>query len=176
MYFSFVKKEEQYKSAINFLTNQAKLMNIRTREDEVVSWAEENLSLPKRSTAYAAGYDFMLPVDVLLPPKQRIVVPTFVKVKLDKDKLLEIFPRSSYGIRKGISFPHSACIIDSDYFGNPENDGHILLCLCNSTDAPIYLDKGDRCAQGIIKKFYLVDGDEYGFGKVRTGGIGSSGT
>ena len=174
MFFQFVKEEEQYKSAIKFLSNQSKLMNISTKAEDVVLWVKDNLKLPKRSTAYAAGYDFMLPVDALIPRGNRIIVPTFIKIKLDKDKLLEIFPRSSYGIRKGIAFPHSACVIDSDYFENQENDGHIFLCFHNVSDSPIYLDKGDRCAQGIIKKFYLVEGDEYGNGDIRKGGIGSS--
>ena len=176
MFFQFVKEEEQYKSATKFLSNQAKLMNISTKPEDVILWSKENMKLPQRSTSYAAGYDFMLPVDVLIPIGKRIIVPTFIKIKLDKDKLLEISPRSSYKIYKGLTFPHSPCVIDSDYFENPKNDGHIFLCFYNISDAPIYLSKGDRCAQGIIKKFYVVDGDEYGNGNMREGDVGSSGS
>ena len=42
-------------------------------------------------------------------------------------------------------------------------------------DKFVCLKKGDKFCQGIIKQFFLVEGDKYGVGNDRAGGIGSTG-
>lgn len=134
------------------------------------------LSLPKRSTGKSSGYDFHLPFDCYINPHGHLLIPTFIKAQLDNDKVLEMYPRSSYGIKKGLALANTVGIIDADYYNNPNNEGHIMICLRNMTDVGVELKQGDKFCQGIIKQFFLVDGDEYGVGEERTGGIGSSGT
>lgn len=135
----------------------------------------DNLPLPKRSTAKASGYDFFLPFDCFINGHGELLIPTFIKAQLDNDKVLEMYPRSSYGIKKGLALANTVGIIDADYYNNPDNEGHIMICLRNMTDIGVELKQGDKFCQGIIKQFFLVDGDEYGVGEERTGGIGSSG-
>lgn len=136
-------------------------------------WIE--MVLPCRSTANAAGYDFFLPCDVTIQEGERVIVPTFIKAELDADKVLEIYPRSSYGIKKGVVLANTVGIIDADYYNNSDNEGHILVCLYNTGSSAVHLCKGERFCQGIIKQFFLMDGDRYGMGAGRIGGIGSSG-
>ena len=136
----------------------------------------EELSLPCRSTAKSSGYDFFLPVDITIKGRESALIPTFIKADLDDDKVLEIYPRSSYGIKKGLMLANTVGIIDADYYNNPDNEGHIMVCLKNMTEQEITLHAGDKFCQGIIKQFFLVDGDEYGVGNERTGGIGSTGS
>ena len=66
-------------------------------------------------------------------------------------------------------------VIDADYYNNEGNEGHILICLKNTSNNDVSLSVGDKFAQGVIKQFFVVEGDEYGKGGTRVGGIGSSG-
>ena len=64
-------------------------------------------------------------------------------------------------------------IIDSSYFGNPDNDGNIGFRLLNLGDKPYVINVGDRIGQGIFSK-YLITDDDNASGD-RLGGFGSSG-
>lgn len=64
-------------------------------------------------------------------------------------------------------------VIDSDYYNNPENEGHIMMALRNTSGSPCAIKVGDRIAQGIFNQYYKVD-DDSADGD-RTGGIGSTG-
>ena len=145
------------------------------QDDAALAYIEDKLPLPKRGSAFSAGYDFYLPLSVTLPANGVFVIPTFIKAELDKDKVLKIYPRSSYGIKCGVIMANTVGIIDSDYYNNPSNEGHIMIALRNMNNFSVFLPQGDKFAQGIIEKFYVVDGDEYGKGEARTGGIGSTG-
>jgi dUTP pyrophosphatase len=69
---------------------------------------------------------------------------------------------------------NSTGIIDSDYYDNADNEGHIMIAYCNTKDVPYTIEKGDRIGQGIFMKYLTVDNDKAA--GVRTGGIGSTGT
>ena len=64
-------------------------------------------------------------------------------------------------------------IIDSDYYNNIDNEGHILIALTNTLDEDVFLKIDDRIAQGIFMK-YLVTDNEKEVKKIRLGGIGST--
>ena len=68
---------------------------------------------------------------------------------------------------------NSTGIIDSDYYNNEENEGHILIALINMGKEEVQLEKGERVAQGIFSK-YLIATDDDATG-IRKGGIGSTG-
>ena len=137
--------------------------------------ALDKIQMPSRSTGLSAGYDFCLPFDCTISAGESLLIPTFFKVQLDADKVLEVYPRSSLGIKRGLMLANTVGIIDADYYGNPDNEGHIMICLQNMSSKTVKLQRGERFCQGIIKQYFLVEGDEYGVGAKRTGGIGSSG-
>ena len=84
--------------------------------------------------------------------------------------VLQLYPRSSLGIKYGFTFLNTTPIIDADYYNNPGNEGHILLGFKCSTEFTIH--KGDKICQGIIVP-YLTYGEE--ISNTRSGGIGSTG-
>ena len=63
-------------------------------------------------------------------------------------------------------------IIDADYYGNPDNDAHIMFAFFNIKDEDIEIKKGDAIGQGVFAK-YLVTDDDVASGD-RTGGFGST--
>ena len=133
---------------------------------------KEDIILPKRQTSKASGYDFYLPYDVVIKENSQELIKTGVKVLLEDDEFLAIFIRSSMGIKKGLNLSNQVGIIDSDYYGNIDNDGHIMIAIKNTTDNDVVLKKGDRVSQGIIMK-YLVTSDDIANEK-REGGFGST--
>ena len=128
--------------------------------------------LPKRQTAKSSGYDFYLPYDIEIKSQEQVLIKTGVKVKLEDDEFLAIFIRSSMGIKKGLNLSNQVGIIDSDYYGNCDNDGHIMVAIRNISNNDVVLKKHDRICQGIIMKYLVTDDDATT--KVRDGGFGST--
>jgi dUTP pyrophosphatase len=132
------------------------------------------ITLPVRADVRSAGYDIYLPLDVTLLPGRKTLIWTDIKAYMQEDEVLEIYPRSSLGIKQGIMFGNTVGIIDSSYYGNEGNDGNIGLSLLNTSGVGVELKAGDRIAQGIFKKYLKTDNDTT-LSDTRTGGMGSSG-
>ena len=132
---------------------------------------KQNVKIPARSTAGSAGYDFSSPIERTIYYNETVIIPTGLKVELDKDKFLQIHVRSSIGIKKGIILSNCTGIIDHDYI-NALNDGHIMLALTNTKTEPFKVNIGDRLAQGIILPYYITEDDSAT--EERKGGIGST--
>jgi len=139
----------------------------------VTAWKDKNISIPARKTARSAGYDIESAVDTDLAPHAITVCATGLKAYMEDDEYLAVHIRSSMAIKHGIMLANSTGIIDADYYNNPDNEGHIMCALYNSTDKVFHVAKGDRIAQGIFVKYLKADGDAAD--GVRTGGVGSTG-
>lgn len=131
-----------------------------------------DIQLPVRSTQHSAGYDFFLPCDVTIQPNQKMVVFSDVKAYMLEDEVLELYVRSSIGIKLLVVLANGTGIIDCDYCDNPNNDGNIGLALYNTSDKVVELKQGERVAQGIFKKFLVADNGNTD--NVRVGGTGST--
>ena len=142
---------------------------------EVVSAFEgQGINLPKRKTSESAGYDIECAESVVVGPKETVLIPTGLKAFMHHDEYLAIHVRSSMAIKRGLMLTNSTGIIDSDYYNNEDNEGHIMIAVYNITDAPVALEKGERVAQGIFSKYLLTNDDDAR--GIRTGGIGSTGS
>ena len=134
----------------------------------------EQIKLPKRATKYSAGYDIFSVQDFELRPRQTILLPTGIKAQLDSDKYLLIVPRSGQGFKFKVQLYNTCGIIDSDYYSNENNEGHIWVKLYN--DSPegktLVVKQGDAICQGIISQYFVVDDDKSD--KERIGGFGST--
>jgi dUTP pyrophosphatase len=64
-------------------------------------------------------------------------------------------------------------VIDSDYYNNEKNEGHIMIAIENTSEKDVELNKGDRIVQGIFVK-YLTATNETTPIDIRSGGIGST--
>ena len=133
----------------------------------------EEYQLPKRSTKCSAGYDFSSLIDFTLNPGETIKIPTGVKVNMESDEVLFLIVRSSMGFKYNIRMCNQVGVIDKDYYNNPDNEGHMWICLKNEGDKPYEVKKFDKICQGIFIKYLTVDNEEE-INKVRCGGIGST--
>ena len=134
------------------------------------------INLPKRSTKNSAGYDIEAAEDCIIPAFKPGQKPTLVKTGLKSymqpDEVLILANRSSNPGKKGLILANSIGVVDSDYYGNPDNDGHIMFAFYNFKDEDVEIKKGDRIGQGMFQK-YLVTDDDAALGE-RTGGFGST--
>lgn len=133
----------------------------------------ESLMLPKRATKGSAGYDFFAPFSFSLPPGATIKIPTGIRVKMDEDWVLKIYPRSGLGFKYRLQMNNTVGIIDSDYF-NSDNEGHIFIKMTNDSNEgkTVEVAQGTGFAQGIFLEYGItVDDDAEG---VRNGGFGST--
>ena len=146
------------------------------RNDELSKYSDlftkKDIILPKRQTSKSSGYDFYLPYDVLIKQGELVLIKTGVRVLLEDDEFLAVFIRSSMGIKKGLNLANQVGIIDSDYYGNIDNDGHIMIAIRNVGTSDVSLKQGDRFAQGIIMKYLVTDDDVAT--SIRDGGFGST--
>ena len=150
---------------------------MRKRGFEVVKgYEDKGINLPVRKTKHSAAYDIEAAEEVVLPSFKQgmkpILIPTGLKAYMQSDEVLLIVPRSSGPKKQGISFPHNVGVIDSDYYNNSDNEGHIFVQCINLKDEDVVIKKGEAVAQAIFQKYLTVD-DDNAEGE-RTGGFGST--
>ena len=108
----------------------------RIRGFEVAKGFEDKeINLPERKTKYSAGYDIEAAEDVIIPSFKKGINPTLVKtgikVYMPDDEVVLLYNRSSNPKKKGLIMANSVGVIDKDYYGNPDNDGHIMFAFYN---------------------------------------------
>ena len=133
----------------------------------------KNFNLPKRSTKYSAGYDFEASQNYVIKPNEIVKVPTGIKVTMNQDEMLMIVVRSSMGFKHNVRMCNQVGIIESDYYNNESNEGHMWVALQNHGKNDFVINKGDKFAQGIFVKFLTVDNEEE-IKNERKGGFGST--
>ena len=139
-------------------------------------WEDKEIHLPIRKTKYSAGYDVEAAEDCVVPAFKPGMAPTLIKTGIKAympdGEYLMICNRSSNPKKKGLILANSVGVVDSDYYGNPDNDGHIMFAFFNIKDEDITIKKGEAIGQGIFAKYLLTD-DDQAIGE-RTGGFGST--
>ena len=134
------------------------------------------INLPVRKTKYSAGYDIEAAEDTVIPSFKKGMKPTLVKTGVKAymmgDEVLILANRSSNPGKKGLILANSIGVIDKDYYGNEDNDGHIMFAFFNVKEEDIEIKKGDCIGQAIFQKYFVADGD-IAEGE-RTGGFGST--
>jgi len=140
----------------------------------VTTYLTQSINLPKRKTARSAGYDIEAAEDFVIQPKTLALLPTGIKAYMSSDEYLQIYARSSLFQNKSLILTNGVGVIDSDYYDNPTNEGHILISMYNISDVPVTILKGERIAQGVFAKYLLSSQDGFTSAK-RMGGFGSTG-
>ena len=135
-----------------------------------------NINLPVRKTKYSAGYDIEAAEDCTIPPFKRgdkpFLVKTGLKAYMQEDEYLKLCNRSSNPGKRGLILANSIGVVDSDYYGNEDNDGHIMYAFYNIKAEPVEIKKGDCIGQAIFEKFLITDDDNPN--GERKGGFGST--
>lgn len=147
------------------------------RKFEVIStYLDKDIKNPRRQTKNSAAYDLKAAEDIVVPVFKLgikpTLIPTGLKAKLQKNEWLMLVNRSS-GPKNGLVMPNSIGVIDSDYYNNPTNEGHIFVQCYNISEHEITIKKGDRICQAIFMKYLKTDDDDAD--GERTGGFGSTG-
>ena len=127
--------------------------------------------LPVRKTRCSCGYDFIATSDMVLHPNEIVNIPTGYKAKFLRDEMLMLVVRSSMGFQYNVRMCNQVGIIDSDYYGNSSNEGHIWVALQNEGENDYVIKKGSSYCQGIFVKYFTC-GEEVEMD--RCGGIGST--
>ena len=123
---------------------------------------------PFRKYDSDAGYDLKCRKGFKLGPHSTLIVPSGIKIQLEKGTYADIKPRSSI-FKQGVAI---SGVIDSDYIGE------IGIMVHNMTEEVKLFGKYERLAQMIIKEFRnepLEIVDELDQTERGTGGFGSTG-
>ena len=134
----------------------------------------EAIRLPKRATRGSAGYDFFAPFAIYLLPGQTLLIPTGIRVKMEENWVLKLYPRSGLGFKYRLQLNNTVGIIDSDYYFS-DNEGHIFARITNDSNEgkEVKIDQSEGFMQGIFLEYGItVDDEATG---VRNGGFGSTG-
>ena len=134
---------------------------IRTRGFEKVSYEEwksstdtlyscrhNSLVLPRRATEKSSGYDIYSPICFSLLPGESIVIPTGFKSYMLDDEEHKIWLANTVGK------------IDSDYYNNIANEGHIMIMFVNAGNTRWNVKIEDRIAQATFSKYLITDDDD----------------
>jgi len=147
-------------------------MKKRTRGFEIVKGCKYKIELPTRGTKHSAGYDLRSPYKVMIKPGETKMIMSGVKAYMQKNEVAEMYIRSSVAIKKRVELTTGVSVIDSDYYGNPKNDGEIGIPLFNRSDSTVTIEAHERVAQIIFKRYLTVENDDTK--ETRTGGVGST--
>jgi dUTP pyrophosphatase len=105
-------------------------------------------NIPTKANASDAGWDLYSTVDIVIPSKQRNTVKTGIALEIPENMAGLIWPRSGLSVKKGIDV--LAGVIDSGY------RGEIMVCLYNTSDDDVLINRGDRIAQIIFQEVPCV--------------------
>lgn len=162
---------------------------MRKRGFEIVSkFKNEDIHLPVRKTNASAGYDFEAAESLIVPSIWKVLaekvfvgeatglkatlIPTGIKSYMLDDEYLQLSIRSGISLKTGLILANGVGIVDSDYYNNPDNEGHIMFPVHNLGFKDKLIKKGERIGQGLFLNYLKAD-DDMSDG-VRTGGFGST--
>ena len=141
--------------------------------EEEIQEIYDSLKLPKRATKGSAGYDFYTPLSIVLNPGESMKVPTGIRVEMEEDWVLKLYPRSGLGFKFRLQLNNTVGIIDSDYFYS-DNEGHIFAKITNDSKEGkvVCIEKGTGFMQGIFVEYGITVDDDAD--AIRNGGFGST--
>lgn len=132
----------------------------------------DSYELPKRATKASVGYDFFAMKDYKIEPGEILKIPTGYKAKFGQDEALLLFVRSSMGFKYNVRMCNQVGLIESDYYNNDSNEGHMFVALQNEGDETYFINKGDAYTQAMFINFLICDDDNVQ--SKRQGGFGST--
>lgn len=150
----------------------------RKRGFEIAKGFENcGINLPERKTKFSAGYDIESAEEKVIPSfklgQKPVLVKTGIKAYMQENEYLMLCNRSSNPGKKGLVLANSVGIVDSDYYGNEDNDGVIMFAFYNFFEQDVIIKKGDIIGQAIFQTYEKIDSDK-AEGE-RKGGFGSTG-
>jgi len=136
-----------------------------------VKLLDDKAQTPTRANENDAGWDLYSSISTVIFGKQRKTVNTGIAIEMPEHFAGLVWPRSGLSVKHGIDV--LAGVIDSGY------RGEIMVCLYNTGDQPVHINRGDRIAQIIFQEVPRVTmnvQETLGSSQRGDNGFGSSGT
>lgn len=107
-----------------------------------------NKYLPEYKTEGAAGMDLCAAIEkpITLKALERTLIPTGIKIELEKGFEAQVRPRSGISIKHGISLVNCVGTIDEDY------RGEVCVPVINLSNEEYTIEPQERIAQMIIAR------------------------
>ncbi len=143
------------------------------KTEEEIKAIYNGLILPKRATKGSAGYDFFAPYDIVLKPGETAKIPTGIRVYIEENYVLKLYPRSGLGFKYRLQLNNTVGIIDSDYYYS-DNEGHIFVKITNDSNEAktVEIKAHTGFMQGIFVEYGITFDDDVT--SIRNGGFGST--
>ncbi len=130
--------------------------------------------LPHYETIASAGMDLRahLENEIVLPPMERVIIPTGLFMELPVGYEAQVRPRSGLAAKHGLTVLNSPGTVDADY------RGEIGVILVNLSNTAFTIKNGERIAQMVIAKHDRAEWEEVqslSDTSRGTGGFGSTG-
>ena len=156
---------------------------LENHKDDVVNGhphayvAYDDVKMPVRKTVGSSGHDIYLTESICLAPGETIIVPTFLKCRMDMQFTMLAIPKSGLGFKYQMMLSNTVGLIDADYYNcesdDDSNEGHIMIKLVNAGGREINLEAGSAFCQALFVPYGVAD-QSVDF-KTRSGGFGSTG-
>lgn len=115
--------------------------------DILVRRLDLDLPLPSYTHPGDAGVDLLTTIDAVVPPGERVLLPTGIAIALPEGYAAFVHPRSGLAVKHGISLVNAPGTIDAGY------RGEIAVSLVNlDPREPVVLHRGDRIAQLVVQR------------------------
>ena len=131
----------------------------------------ESAQMPFKSHRTDAGFDLFADETSWIFAKQRTTIKTGISFEMPNNMAGLIWPRSGLSVKKGIDV--LAGVVDSGY------RGEIMVCLYNTSDEDVEINRVDRIAQIIFQEVPMISlllRDELETSQRGSNGFGSTGT
>lgn len=133
---------------------------------------DKDFLLPEYQTKGSVGFDIYSRINAEIKPKELVLLPTNLIIKVPKGYMLMMVSRSSTFKKKGIILPNAAAIFDNDFCGEEDE---MLIQAYNMSGRVAKIKKGERITQGIFVRVDLAKWEETDKMKsAKRGGIGST--
>lgn len=106
-------------------------------------------SVPYRASQGAAGYDIAASENTEIPPAGQALVSTGLCIALPEGTYGRLAPRSGLSWKTHCTV--GAGVIDQDY------RGEVKVLIQNLSNAPLFLNRGQRVAQLIVEAYQTPD-------------------
>ena len=169
----FYGKEPSTVAEFGIVSYQQFKSCFENESEEFIKASYDSIRLPVRKTQFSAGHDICSPYDILLAPGEKTIIPTGLRCFMTSNYVMLIFPRSSFGIKRGMTITNTIPVIDADYYFS-DNEGHILISIKNNGEKTLSIKSGEAFAQAVFVEFGSALGSESD--AQRKGGIGSTDT
>lgn len=131
----------------------------------------ENAFPPKRATLGSSGLDVFSPIDTQILPWSDILIPLDVRFEIPEGWDLSVYNKSGVSTKKKLD--KGAELIDNDF------RGCVHVHLFNHSDQIIYIKRGDKISQLVMREVWMGDLEQVNSILLNTerkdGGFGSSG-